>query len=239
MRKESRGGKSEMSFNKNPLRPFGQRSITSTPLFRASNRSNGCDQNAGIKAPTAKASRISLSDFLNRKLHRSSVLPTSVGGTEIPSSSPSRDVKGEREKSEGREGKGKSPIKGALDINILKNIKNESSNEFRNTCSTNGIEIIDVDDIEPTRKRKCLFEDHDNKLTGRKRVVVLGDDSKPRRSSPRKVFTSGESKPFFNHYDNGGGWWDENMAGVDNEEVGCNDVWEGVGCTTLGGIEWH
>lgn len=39
--------------------------------------------------------------------------------------------------------------------------------------------------------------------------------------------------------DNGGGWWDENMAGVDNEEVGCNDVWEGVGCTTLGGIEWN
>ena len=79
-------------------------------------------------------------------------------GTEIPSSSPSRDVKGEREKSEGREGKGKSPIKGALDINMLKNIKSESSSAFRNTCSTNGIEIIDVDDIEPTRKRKCLFE---------------------------------------------------------------------------------
>ncbi|KAG6420022.1 hypothetical protein SASPL_116536 [Salvia splendens] len=178
MKKESRGGKSEMSFNKNPLRPFGQRSITSTPLFRASNRSNGCEQNAGIKAPTAKGSRISLSDFLNRKLHRSSVLPTSV-------------------------------------------------------------EIIDIDDIEPTGKRKCLFEDHDDKLTGRKRVLILGDDSKPRRSSPRKVFTNGESKPFFNHYDNGGGWWDENMAGVDNEEVGCNDVWEGVDCTTLGGIEWH
>lgn len=39
--------------------------------------------------------------------------------------------------------------------------------------------------------------------------------------------------------DNGGGWWNENMAGVDNEEVGCTDAWEGVGCTTLGGIEWH
>lgn len=38
---------------------------------------------------------------------------------------------------------------------------------------------------------------------------------------------------------NGAGWWDDNMEGVDNEEVGCNEAWEGVGCTTLGGIEWH
>lgn len=29
------------------------------------------------------------------------------------------------------------------------------------------------------------------------------------------------------------------MEGVDNEEVGINEVWEGVGSTTLGGIEWH
>lgn len=38
---------------------------------------------------------------------------------------------------------------------------------------------------------------------------------------------------------NGGGWWNDNMEGVDNEEVGCTESWEGVGCTTLGGIEWH
>lgn len=29
------------------------------------------------------------------------------------------------------------------------------------------------------------------------------------------------------------------MAGVDNEEVGSNEVWEGVGSTTLGGLEWN
>jgi hypothetical protein len=29
------------------------------------------------------------------------------------------------------------------------------------------------------------------------------------------------------------------MEGVDNEEVGYSEVWEGVGSTTLGGIEWH
>ncbi|XP_020249532.1 uncharacterized protein LOC109826931 [Asparagus officinalis] len=39
--------------------------------------------------------------------------------------------------------------------------------------------------------------------------------------------------------ENGRGWWDEDREGVDSEEVGCNDVWEGMGSTTLGGLEWH
>ena len=39
--------------------------------------------------------------------------------------------------------------------------------------------------------------------------------------------------------ENGCGWWDCNMEGIDNEEVGVNEVWEGVGSTTLGGIEGH
>ncbi|XP_057783618.1 uncharacterized protein LOC131001288 [Salvia miltiorrhiza] len=239
MKKESKGGKSEMSFNKNSIRPVGQRSITSTFLFRASNRSNDCEQNAGIKAPNGKSSRISLSDFLNSKLHRSSVLPTSVEGKEIPSSSPSRSVKAESGINDGREAKAKSSNNGALDINIFKNIEKAGDNEFRNAYSSNEIEIIDVDDLEQKRKRKCLFEDHDDKPTGRKRLVVLGDDSKPLGRSRRKSFTCEESRPLFNHYANGGGWWNENMAGVDNEEVGCSDAWEGIGCTTLGGIEWH
>lgn len=29
------------------------------------------------------------------------------------------------------------------------------------------------------------------------------------------------------------------MEGVDSEEVGCNEAWEGVGSTTLGGLDWH
>jgi len=39
--------------------------------------------------------------------------------------------------------------------------------------------------------------------------------------------------------ENGCGWWDGDREGVDNEEVGCNDGWEGMGSTTLGGLEWH
>ena len=29
------------------------------------------------------------------------------------------------------------------------------------------------------------------------------------------------------------------MEGVDSDEVGCDHAWEGVGSTTLGGLEWH
>ncbi|KAK9033299.1 hypothetical protein V6N11_018332 [Hibiscus sabdariffa] len=39
---------------------------------------------------------------------------------------------------------------------------------------------------------------------------------------------------------NGSGWWDCEMEGVDSEEVGYGEVWEGVGSTTFGGIvDWH
>ncbi|XP_020519474.1 uncharacterized protein LOC18428597 isoform X2 [Amborella trichopoda] len=37
----------------------------------------------------------------------------------------------------------------------------------------------------------------------------------------------------------GSGWWDSDMEGLDSEEVGCKEVWEGMGSTTLGGLEWH
>lgn len=45
---------------------------------------------------------------------------------------------------------------------------------------------------------------------------------------------------FFGADANGHGWWDYDMEGVDNEQLGSNEVWEGVGSTTLGGIiDWH
>lgn len=38
---------------------------------------------------------------------------------------------------------------------------------------------------------------------------------------------------------NGSGLWGCDREGVDTEEVGCNETWEGMGSTTLGGLEWH
>lgn len=35
---------------------------------------------------------------------------------------------------------------------------------------------------------------------------------------------------------NGCGWWDCDMEGVDTEDVGTGEIWEGVGSTTFGGI---
>lgn len=53
------------------------------------------------------------------------------------------------------------------------------------------------------------------------------------------ITSTKDHHPWVETDENGGGWWTEHMAGVDNEEVGCNNVWEGVGYTTLGGLEWH
>ena len=39
---------------------------------------------------------------------------------------------------------------------------------------------------------------------------------------------------------NGRGWWESGMEGIDDEEVGLTEAWEGVGSTTMGGvIDWH
>ncbi|PIN12077.1 hypothetical protein CDL12_15314 [Handroanthus impetiginosus] len=235
-----------MNSKKCSLRPIGQRSIKSTFLFRASNRSIDCKKNVELKKPSGKGLGLSLSDYLNRKLHRSSVLPSSVQDKEKPFSSPlsgedsDRIAQRQSVKKEGGEAEAEAEAKFSIDdafymFKSVENVKNSS----RNSYSTNESEILDADDFQQeTRKRKHLFEGHDDNLPP-KRLVVLGEDPKPRKSSRRMNFRREEPKPLFNHYENGGGWWDDNMEGVDNEEVGFNDVWEGVGSTTLGGIEWH
>ncbi|KAK1315222.1 hypothetical protein QJS10_CPA06g00026 [Acorus calamus] len=91
------------------------------------------------------------------------------------------------------------------------------------------------------RKRPCdIFADGHERPADKKYVVVLGDDPKPKQKKrDSNVMNDKKQRTFYNHYENGSGWWDEEREGVDNEEVGCNDVWEGMGSTTLGGLEWH
>ncbi|XP_071735179.1 uncharacterized protein [Rutidosis leptorrhynchoides] len=73
-----------------------------------------------------------------------------------------------------------------------------------------------------------------------KGVVVLGGDPKPKQSRCEKPFIKGEKPlPVYNHYASGSGWWDSDMEGIDNDEVGFNEVWEGVGSATMGGLDWH
>ncbi|KAL0433055.1 UNVERIFIED_CONTAM: hypothetical protein Slati_2639800 [Sesamum latifolium] len=231
-----------MNSKKCSLRPFGQRSIASTFLFRASNRSSDCEKNLVNKAPSQKGSQHSLSDFLNRNLHRSSVLPSTVQGEKLRFSSAlsGQDFNTGAEGESGKKQKGEAKVKLSIDgaFDMFKNVGKEKS-QSHSSHVTNEAEIFYEDDLQQTRKRRNLSEGHDDKPPARKRLVVLGEDSKPAQSTRRKNFAHEEPRPLFNHYENGGGWWDDQMEGVDNEEVGCNDVWEGVGCTTLGGIEWH
>ncbi|KAL3642087.1 hypothetical protein CASFOL_012902 [Castilleja foliolosa] len=285
------------------LRPIGQRSITSTPLFRAaSNRSSDCARDVEINVCRQKGSRASLSDFLNRNLHRSHVLPTSVqaclgswmrfttglnnlydcsakdffsgllapkitritcivllhyifavlrddvvksvddysiNGKELHFSSPmgaeqsERGADRESVKKEGREAETKFSIDVAF--NMFKNVERDKT-DSSNSRSANENGIFNLHNIQQTRKRKNLNED---KPTAQKRLALLGENSKPVQRSRREKIAKEEPIPLFNHYKNGGGWWNDSMEGVDNDEVGCNNVWEGVGCTTLGGIEWH
>lgn len=113
-----------------------------------------------------------------------------------------------------------------------------------------------------------------------RRVVVLGDDPRPRPASRRgraRPTRGGEGggeggRALYNHCKieipcpellltagesvskqqpdprwsvlvadaSGGGWWHGDMEGVDGEEVGwTDDMWEGRGSVTLGGLEWH
>ncbi|KAL6971087.1 hypothetical protein U1Q18_030770 [Sarracenia purpurea var. burkii] len=99
-------------------------------------------------------------------------------------------------------------------------------------------------DMQNARKRKNPFEGEDGKQSERKHLVVLGE-VQPKQTCPlpkqkgKEQSTNKKPKHQFNHYANGCGWWDCNMEGVDNEEVGCSEVWEGIGSATLGGLDWH
>uniref|UniRef100_A0A3B5YVD8 Uncharacterized protein n=1 Tax=Triticum aestivum TaxID=4565 RepID=A0A3B5YVD8_WHEAT len=110
---------------------------------------------------------------------------------------------------------------------------------------------LDVEDIAAgsrrwgSRKRKSPFGGNTSSNAGH--VVVLGDDPKPRpppatrtRGRGRLAGRGEGSRGLYNHYASGGGLWEGEQEGVDGEEVGwTEDMWEGMGSITLGGMEWH
>ncbi|KAL1208314.1 hypothetical protein V5N11_033832 [Cardamine amara subsp. amara] len=107
-------------------------------------------------------------------------------------------------------------------------------------------DIIIVKDDKISKKRKDPFEGMENMNRPRKPVIVFGGNSKVskpvqrKREDRRSDNSSKKQKPTYNHYANGSGWWDCDMEGVDSEEVGHSEVWEGVGSTTFGDIvNWH
>ncbi|KAH7307617.1 hypothetical protein KP509_22G068800 [Ceratopteris richardii] len=65
---------------------------------------------------------------------------------------------------------------------------------------------------------------------GRSHVLVLGDSPLQRLTTQKR-----RAQPLYrkyNHYDDGRGWWDEEMVGM--EELGTTYEWEGVASMSFG-----
>ncbi|XP_050215907.1 uncharacterized protein LOC126667006 [Mercurialis annua] len=246
----------------NEIRVFGQRSISSSffsksPSIMAKDSKNEAE-NKGIN----KNSSISLSDFLDQKLHTNPVLKKIVKGKSTPFKSP-LGSKDDSERSidnhigNSKVERGKKSVVDQVVFEKFKPISAEIGHVIDNgggagdeTGTSNtivGTISFAASDIGTphsnneqvrTSERVERFEDC-NGNTGR-RLLVLGDDSKVKRKGRREGFVGNKKqRPSFNHYGNGSGWWDCDMEGVDDEEVGLGDVWEGVGSTTFGVIDWH
>ncbi|KAG5531273.1 hypothetical protein RHGRI_026028 [Rhododendron griersonianum] len=239
-----------MSSKHPTVRVLGQKSIPSTFLFRSLNhkQASHCKEDVKINAP-GKGSRVSLSDFLNKKLHKSSVLPNSDMGKERPFSSPvgSSEVNGSNQGLNGPKKRGETEVKSVVDVVFeqFKCTRKEKEDALR-SCDDGEFVSSGTDAMERGRKRKSPLGGGYGEQSAQKNIVVLGEGHPnpihPTPTSKGKDLSSVSTKKprhQFNHYANGSGWWNCDMAGVDNEEVGSNEVWEGVGSTTLGGLEWN
>ncbi|TKY51801.1 hypothetical protein E2542_SST23320 [Spatholobus suberectus] len=215
------------------IRVFGQRTIAST--FRNLPTRNPSEGNVRSQA--------SLSHFLNTKPQKSHLLPQTVPGKSTPFLSPVGLRRGEEDGSVREVEKEKNGGSGSGDKVIIESFKHteEDKGDFVSQIVVGELEDSVADDIQESKKRKAPFEGGNENQTERKHVVVLGGESKLK---PKRQIGSDSSnkrpRPLYNHYANGRGWWDHDMEGVDNEELGFSEVWEGVGSTTLGGIiDWH
>ncbi|KAK8681218.1 hypothetical protein V6N13_053625 [Hibiscus sabdariffa] len=119
----------------------------------------------------------------------------------------------------------------------------QGNSEKTDSISSSSV-VGEEENPDNSRKRRNPFEGIHEKRRTRKPFLVLGEEDDPqniRKRGKKEYSTSNEKqKPHYNHYANGSGWWDCEMEGVDSEEVGYGEVWEGVGSTTFGGIvDWH
>ncbi|XWS13458.1 hypothetical protein CRYUN_Cryun36dG0038800 [Craigia yunnanensis] len=227
-----------MNSKQTPTRGFGQYSIASSFLSRSSNSSKEVKddfRNKDSKKPT------SLSDFLNRKLPRSSGVPKTIQEKSRPFSSLLGPNEGEsidkQKESEKEEETEKNDV---LDKVVFEQFKQDSTEKVDSIISSGG--IGEEEKEENSRKRQNPFEGVDEEHRTRKPFLVLGDDPpNPKKRGRRECSISNKKpKPHYNHYANGCGWWDCDMEGVDSEEVGLGEVWEGVGSITFGGmVDWH
>ncbi|KAL3726761.1 hypothetical protein ACJRO7_031629 [Eucalyptus globulus] len=248
-----------MSSKDSALQVFGQRSIKSSALFRSSNPGKDAKEDASGDQK-AGWTRVSLSEFLDRKLQRTSSPLGTVQGKVKPFST----LLGARNASElgnsqDCKKKALAENKRSVDKALFEQFKltckesGEDRNvfeQFKLTCEESGEDhkvatssskvrdSADVEEGRESRKRRNPFGG--GIVSPLKRVVVLGQAPSPaQRRKAENISLNEKRRPLYNHYANGGGFWDSGMEGFETEEVGESEVWEGVGSTTLGGIDWH
>ncbi|KAB2012033.1 hypothetical protein ES319_D09G060100v1 [Gossypium barbadense] len=225
-----------MNSKQTPTRGFGQYSIASSFLSRPSHSSKEVQKDLRCKDSKKLTS---LSDFLNQKLPRNSGIPKTVQEKSRPFSSLLSSNEGKPIDKQ-NERKKEEKIDGLNEV-VFEQFKQDNSEKIDSVLSSSV-----VGEEENSRKRRNPFEGVDEQRRTRKPFLVLGeegdDDPQNIKKRGRKECSTSNKKPkpHYNHYANGSGWWDCDMEGVDSEEVGYGEVWEGVGSTTFGGIvDWH
>ncbi|XP_044499104.1 uncharacterized protein LOC123220630 isoform X4 [Mangifera indica] len=151
-----------MKSKQSTIRAFGQRSIASTHLYRSSNPFKNTEGDVKNKLAAQKASTVSLSDFLDRKLPKSSVLPKTVQGKSSPFSTPV-GLRNAGENTDGQMGIKKEEEeegKNVLDKEVLEQFKHTVSEkgEAMCSCSVGEVEISNEDNVKESKKRRNSFE---------------------------------------------------------------------------------
>ncbi|MQM16564.1 hypothetical protein Taro_049524 [Colocasia esculenta] len=186
---------------------------------------------------------VSLSDFLDRKLGKTKPAVTSRSAQEKGCCFSSvRSISSPFGSTSAKIGESL-----ALDGSIFRRFNATVRGDDCASSSEGGevggeLKLDSRQDRHDSRKRKDPFVNSAGENEGpaaKRLLLVLGDDPKPRQKGRDHRVRDNMEKPLFNHYGNGAGWWDCDREGVDSEEVGCSEVWEGMGSTTVGGLEWH
>ncbi|KAK8952767.1 hypothetical protein KSP40_PGU010607 [Platanthera guangdongensis] len=213
------------------MRQFGQ---TKLPLSFISNPS------AVNQDPKSKPSKqsISLSEFLNRKLGKSSGRLLQEKQISIGSlGSAKKDFKGDPS-----EAASSSVPEGAIFQQFSRALKGKHGADLGDHAEVVKVGVDCFDNgkqYSMKRKIPSEFSSGDG-ARNQKYLVVLGDDPKPKRTRKERKPADNCGKTIYNHYASGQGWWDGDKEGIDSEEVGYGEeAWEGVGSTALGGLEWH
>ncbi|KAH7691072.1 hypothetical protein IHE45_02G091900 [Dioscorea alata] len=190
-------------------RPFGQSSLSSALLSKS--RQGGKQS-------------ISLSEFLDKKIGKSS--RKSIQEKQRCFASIGSVAKDSKNKS----------IDFVLDEDVFKQFRHSDGEIVRDEGENFDVESTKG---EQNSNKRATLSGEVERTCCPKYMVVLGDDPKPKLRRGKERFEDHKEKLVYNHYENGSGCWDGDREGIDTEEVGNNEAWEGMGSTTLGGLEWH